>query len=275
MILKAQIEVGRFNADGKTKINIHFSKNRVRRNIPTKFYIEPVYFDNKTGTVRKHHPGAKLINLELKKIILGMETRLYSINYESWTTDQIYRFLQGEGGEDGRLLPFFDQVISLKAAGNARNGAIYQATRNKLAAWETNNNLRFDQVTPLYLKKWETAMKVEGLKTNAISIHLRTVRAVFNAAIDDNLIYLSLYPFRRFKIKNEKTTKKSLEIDQLKAIRDYQGTIPMVNYARDIFILGFYLIGINNGDLMNLKDIQGGRVYYKRAKIIKVLLRTK
>ena len=89
----------------------------------------------------------------------------------------------------------------------------------------------------------------------------------FNGAINDEVCDPSLYPFRKFKIKKEKTIHRNLSIEDIKKIRDTNLTgIPEL--SRDIFMLSFYLVGINLKDLMHLtsKDIEGNRIRYKRSK---------
>lgn len=103
------------------------------------------------------------------------------------------------------------------------------------------------------------------MKVNSIGIHLRNIRAVFNYAIDDDIT--KCYPFRKFKIKKEDTRKRCLSVDQLRTLIDYPCEEYQKRY-RDIFVLMFYLIGINAVDLFSAKqsDIVNGRLEYKRAK---------
>ena len=83
----------------------------------------------------------------------------------------------------------------------------------------------------------------------------RNLRAIFNRAIDEEIIPQGMYPFRRFKIKKESTPKRSLTVEELRMLRDY----PCEEWQekwRDMFMLIFYLIGINTVDLMALTEVQ-------------------
>ena len=92
---------------------------------------------------------------------------------------------------------------------------------------------------------------------------MRNIRAVVNAAIDDELT--TLYPFRKFKIKHEETAKRSLTVEELRTLRD-SPCEPHQEKYRDIFMLMVYLIGINSVDLFSLKEIRNGRIEYRRSK---------
>lgn len=88
---------------------------------------------------------------------------------------------------------------------------------------------------------------------------------MFNWAIDNELT--DKYPFRRFKIKQEKTAINNITVDQLRQLRDYPCE-PWQEIYRDLFMLSFYLCGINIGDMLLLtKDnVRNGRIVYKRQK---------
>lgn len=100
---------------------------------------------------------------------------------------------------------------------------------------------------------------------NYKSINLRNIRAVFNWALDNEMT--TNYPFRRYKIKSEKVAINNISLAQLRAIRDY----PLDDWRemyRDLFMLTFYLCGINPIDLLSLKpsNVHNGRIRYRRAK---------
>ena len=70
-----------------------------------------------------------------------------------------------------------------------------------------------------------------------------------------------------FKMKTEPTRKRSLSVKELRTLRDYPVEEWQEQY-RDIFILMFYLIGINAVDLLNAprRALRNGRLEYIRAK---------
>lgn len=163
-------------------------------------------------------------------------------------------------GKKGKpFINILDKFIQGKQ--NKRTKEIYEATRNKIIKYHPN--LSFYDIDINWLNKFDLYMSEQGISINARSIHFRNIRAVFNYAIDNDIIELNLYPFRRFKIKKQVTPKRSLTEQQLKLIRDYQGQYK--EYA-DYFMLTFYLIGINIIDILHIKEIKDGRIEYYRAK---------
>lgn len=100
---------------------------------------------------------------------------------------------------------------------------------------------------------------------NARNIHLRNIRAAFNAAIDDGVT--AAYPFRRFKIHPVATRKRNLKPAALRAL--FSADVPdwQQKYV-DVFKLSFLLIGINIVDLLSLPPDAdaSGRIEYNRRK---------
>ena len=97
-------------------------------------------------------------------------------------------------------------------------------------------------------------------------VGIRYIKSVFNDPIDEEIT--SEYPFRRFKIKTTPTKKRNISVDELRLLRDYPIKDEWQQKYRDIFMLCFYLRGINAADLFTLrhKDIRLGRLNYIRAK---------
>lgn len=68
------------------------------------------------------------------------------------------------------------------------------------------------------------------------------------------------------------TRKRALTIEQVRAIAELDYTMIMqpgtnrFNFARDMFLLSFCLIGMNGVDLYNCKEYKDGRITYQRVK---------
>lgn len=143
-----------------------------------------------------------------------------------------------------------------------RTKQIYMTTIEKVRSFDSSAT--FESITKNWMSMFEQHLLNQGLNINGISVHLRNIRAVFNYALDEEIT--KLYPFRKFKIKSEnKLSVDYLTFDQLREFMDY----PLPKHyakARDMFMLMFYLCGINLGDLAMIKEIHNGRINYKRQK---------
>lgn len=164
-------------------------------------------------------------------------------------------------GAKGEFVTWFEKFMDSKATPGTRS--VYKQTLDKLRKlYPDADYLKFSQLTVAWLEDFE-AKCAETSTKNARNIHLRNIRAVFNYALLHDLDIP--YPFRRFKIRPEKTRKRNLKAEELRQVFNY----PVEKYAeiyRDMFKLIFMLVGINCVDLYHLAEIRDGRVEYKRAK---------
>ena len=105
----------------------------------------------------------------------------------------------------------------------------------------------------------------KGRCNNGIINDIDKLKSVFNWARRKKLT--TNYPFERAVFKKDKTRKRNLTLEQLRAIRDI-GTDAHDAPYRDFFMLGFYLIGMNLSDILDLKksDYRDGRIVFNRNK---------
>ena len=166
------------------------------------------------------------------------------------------------------FLPHYRKFMESRDTAGTRE--MYNRTLKKILEYDTNaEKLTFDMIT----KDWRTGFDAHLATTTCANIrnmHFRNIRAAFNAAIDDDLTTCD--PFRKFKLpKLEETRKRALALPQIQQLRDYPCEAWQEEY-RDMFMLLFYLIGINLVDLLTAKpeDVVDGRLEYRRDKTHKL-----
>lgn len=117
--------------------------------------------------------------------------------------------------------------------------------------------------------------KVKGLTENGLHCHFRDLRILFNDICehyndeDAGEMVITHNPFKKFKVRKSKPRRKDkLTLAQFRAIRDLElkpGS--RIEQARDLFLLSFYLCGMNAVDLYKIVVQEGmERVAYNRSK---------
>ena len=259
----------RMKDDGKYPVKIYV-RNMREILIPTQFSASDNNFEN--GEFTKKEPNFRAKNASLQKllsatinemVVLESSGRINSMDDKLLKKHLQSVLFPGKANkvESRTFIDYLDEFISTKDREGTRT--CYNTTRNKILSFDPD--CTFEKMDKKWLDKFEKWMIDSGMKVNAYAIHLRNIRAVFNYAIDNE--YTSLYPFRKFKIKKEETRKRSLSTVQLRKLIRYKCE-PYQERYRDMFVLMFYLIGINAVDLFLAKpeDVVNGRLEYKRAK---------
>ena len=257
MKVSLNIQKNRKNSKGEFDIFIVVRHNGSRFMLKTDFST-PVVFSGREFPKSVSNHAAK--TSKLNKLLLSVEEFAY--NNDIMSMSELKTALSKKlYDRKSKTLLFTDYIdISAERQDNIHTRQIYYQTKNKVIGFDSEAT--FDTITPDWLNRFERHW-LQTMKVNGVAKLLRTIRAVFNDAIDDEVT--SKYPFRKFKITHEKTRKRSLTAEQLRLLRDYPVDEWQEEY-RDIFMLIFYLIGINISDLLELKSLTDGRCVYHRNK---------
>ena len=175
------------------------------------------------------------------------------------------------------VLDFFDNYINdLKYKGKIGNADNYRQSRQALARFVNERQIKFEDIDVGFLNSWEKFLS-KTCSGNGISNYMRTLRALFNRAISEDICSVELYPFKS-RLNNRgydisrletKTIKRALSNDDLQKLKAY---IPEENStlldAKNLFFFSFYTMGMNAIDICSLKwsNIQDGRIKYVRSK---------
>lgn len=259
------LDTRRAKKDGTFPVKLYVNHHK-RFNISTPFSSTEANWDVNQYT--KAEPNYKAKNISIRSMMNKAEEVIYSLEREGRlksTSDSTLRSLI-EAAISGKersttALSALDEFTTTKRRDST--AGLYKMTRAKIEGFA--GDCQLGDIDRRWLMAFDDHMEREGLSVNTRSIHMRNLRAVFNYAIDEGLT--SNYPFRKFSIKTEETRKRSLSADQLATFRDYPCEKGKEMY-RDIFMLMFYLIGINAIDLFLAPPdaIRDGRLEYKRAK---------
>ena len=172
------------------------------------------------------------------------------------------------GIQDISFFTLFDeQIEKLKKDGNLRTAETYAAALNKLRRFREEKDLKPSEITPELMESFQNWLKNHHLSMNTISFHMRKLRAVYNKAVEQGLT-ADLHPFRHVYTGIAKTSKRAINISDLKRIKKLNLDDPMLEYARDMFLFSFYTRGMAFVDMAYLRksDVDGGLLTYRRKK---------
>lgn len=272
--IKFSIDKRRANADGRYPIRLSIAKGHETVYIGTDINLNKSEWSQTKGACI-NHPNKILINRKLQKQKLeaeyvDLELQMSEI-YERLTAKDLKAKIVAYARNHMPILKgdfeeYFIATANKKSA-STRDMYLHTLSRIKKFCGSKLGQLCFSDITPSWLGEFEKFLAKTAPSANARSIHLRNIRSVINSAITDEIT--TNYPFRRFKIKQEKTRHRALSVERLRELFNYD----CEEYQRrhiDMFKLSFYLIGINMADMARLKEIEDGRIHYSRCKTHKL-----
>ena len=255
--------------EGTLKIMISHRSSSTTHSLGLK--IPGKCWDSRAQRVVKH-PQAASLNARLNAILNRWELALLQLR-ESGAgriptvkelKNRLLEIVEPESAASPKFLPFYLSFADSREAPRTRQ--VYRDTVRRMEAYDPDIGRRaFEDITVEWLKGFERFLSETSRSANARAVHFRNIRAAFNAAIDEEAT--AFYPFRKFRIKSQPTQKRSLTAEQLRTLMRYPCE-PYQEKYRDVFVLMFYLCGINAADLFTAKPdaVVNGRLEYVRAK---------
>lgn len=173
------------------------------------------------------------------------------------------------------LFNFMESVIiKLKQNCKTRTSETYFVTLNSFKKFRNGEDIMLDSLTSEVMEAYEAWHKQRGIAPNTISFYTRILRAVYNRAVEQDIIE-NRNPFRHVYTGVDKTVKRALPLATIKKIKALDLSLtPSLDFARDMFMLSFYLRGMSFIDMAFLKktDLRNGYVSYRRRKTSQQLI---
>ena len=153
--------------------------------------------------------------------------------------------------------------------GKERMAEIYASALNSFIRFrDESGDIALEHITPSLMMEYKADLERNGKCPNTLSFYMRNLRAIYNRASEEGLVD-NANPFRHIFTGVEKTVKRAVTADVVNKIRNLDLELyPPLEFARDLFMLCFYLRGMSFVDLAFLKkdDLQNNVLVYRRHK---------
>lgn len=248
---------------------------RKSRQIFTEYKIYPEEWDDNRSTVTalkksERKPYIRSIREFIRRDVERITNIIFKLNNKglAYTADDIVEEFNRYSYEYS-LFNFMESIIiRLKQNGKLRTSETYTVALNNIKRFRQNEDIMLDCINAEMMESYEAWQKQRGIAPNTISFYMRIIRAVYNRAVENGVIE-NRNPFRHVYTGVDKTVKRALPLSIIKKIKyiDLSG-MPMLDYARDMFMLSFMLRGMSFIDMTFLRktDRSNGYVSYRRRK---------
>lgn len=253
--------------NGKFPLKFKVARKDKAIYISTGYELNEEDWDAKNEKV-KNLPDKRLLNIKLGKRLSDINDKVIELQSEGklryYSNKKLCLYLSNEESKDEYKKHLFKTQMEdfLNKKDNEGTRSIYLSTENRMKEFCDYDTLRIEDIDIEWLDRFSDFLKKENTK-NTIAIRLRNIRTIVNLARKKGLI--KEYVFNVYPIKMEETKKRSLKVEELRKLYNAKLSSIRAKY-RDIFFLIFFLMGINIKDLSKLRNIENGRIIYRRAK---------
>ncbi len=248
---------------------------RKPRQLLTDYHIFPYEWNNSRSTV------ITMQNSERRSLIISIRERIrwdierltkiirqLDDNGVAYTADDVIDEFNRYAAQRSRFNYMESIIIKLKKNGKTRTSETYAVTLNSFKKFRQGEDILLGSINSEVMEAYEAWHKQRGIVPNTVSFYTRILRAVYNRAVEDEIIE-NRNPFRHVYTGVDKTVKRALPLTVIKKIKtmDLELT-PALDFARDMFMMSFMLRGMSFIDMAFLKksDLKNGYIVYRRKK---------
>lgn len=253
-------------ANGQHKIRIAVSHNWDTRYIPTSIVIDSLN-EFKNGKIVKRS-DKELLNAKLKRIYDTYYERCESIEYaDSLTCTQLVKIITSpiNGEQHRKFEDIVEEFLSqIDEDDREKTHKLYKLAAKHFIRF-TGPGALMEHITPIRINNYLTHLRKSKLSPTSIKIYITLLKVIINYAIKMRYVEYKVDPFVTASIPSAKKRDTHITVEQLKIIRDMVPNQYNVSVVRDIFMLTYYLAGMNLVDMLAY-DFRTNIIDYIRIK---------
>lgn len=249
------------NKQGTALVQVEASLNQRKIYFKTNIYLRPEHWDKRTAQVC-NHPQADDLNSMLFEFVLhlqGVELALWKRGVPA-TLSLLKDAMKKNRPVNVTFPVFAKEYVQHSDRRESTKENLYTTIT---VLQEFRPGLDFKDITYSFLKDFEVYLREKGNGINTVAKHLRQLRTLVNEAINQGYIHADAYPFRKFKIKQEKGRHEFLTPDELKKLENLEVNDRKLRHVLDAFLFCCY-VGLRYSDFCQLTPANFIRVNGKK-----------
>ena len=256
------------NKQGTALVQVEALLNQRKVYFRTNLYLKPEHWNSRNAQV-DNHPQAHDLNSMLFEFVLHLQ----AIELSLWkrgipVTLLLLKDAIKKDKPVNVTFPVFAKIYVQESDRKRSTKENLMTTITVLQ--EFRPGIDFKDITYTFLRDFEVHLKEKGNSVNTVAKHMRQLRTLVNEAINQGYIPSDAYPFRKYKIKQEKGRKEFLTPDELKRLENLD-VDKKLRHVLDAFLFCCYT-GLRYSDFCqltpeNIIRVNGKRwLYFKSVK---------
>lgn len=248
------------NKQGTALVQVEALLNQRKVYFRTNLYLKPEHWNSRNAQV-DNHPQAHDLNSMLFEFVLHLQ----AIELSLWkrgipVTLSLLKDAIKKDKPVNVTFPVFAKIYVQESDRKRSTKENLMTTITVLQ--EFRPGIDFKDITYTFLRDFEVHLKEKGNSVNTVAKHMRQLRTLVNEAINQGYIPSDAYPFRKYKIKQEKGRKEFLTPDELKRLENLD-VDKKLRHVLDAFLFCCYT-GLRFSDFCQLSPANFIKVNGKR-----------
>lgn len=264
-ILNAVIVPAKVLKGGRHKVRISVAHNGETRYIVTDITIDSLK-EFKNGTVVKR-PDAAMLNTKLRGLLQRYQGVIDELAYTNGLTctELVYQIKNAGNYKHRTLLSIYEEYMA--------NAHIKPGThKGYVNIWRTisghlSEKMLVENITHGTILGLDKYLRNKGLKLSTIRNYLVFLMVLLNYAKRCGYVQFRVDPFAGYELPKMEVRQSWITVEEVRKIRDIKSDKPNIRKCRDLFMLSYYLGGINMIDMLNINfNEQTDVIHYVRTK---------
>lgn len=264
-------------ANGENPLMIRVCKDGKKKYQSLGISVNPQYWDFEKNKPKRNCPNKEKIEELIHQKVKQFSKQI--LDYKSEDKEFTVTNLVEKVNCSRRKMTVKELLNSeydrLRNEGRLKYASTYKELKTSLLDFNKHLDTYFSIIDVNWLKQYETWLRTKGLNDNSIGVRFRTLRALYNKAINENIVKAEHYPFKSYKVSklHKETAKRSITKEDIHRILKYKSDNPYDKLSIDIFTFSYFMGGINFIDIAHLtwENIIDGRLMYHRHKTKKLI----
>ena len=261
----------KLHKDGKAFVLIECYLDRKRKYINVGIKIKPDEWNKKKGFINNKNKNYIKLNVLLQKKINELEE--FELEYlrknKIFRLDYFVYFEKNKNNDDN-----FINFCKIELEKQTHFAKITNKSHKNFIKYlsEFNNNIYADDIDYKFLADFDSFLFNKKLHTNTVGNHHKKLRKYLNIAVKYDLIKKN--PYKKFKIKKEKSERTFLTIQEINKIEkiEFPKKSNNLEIIRDIFLFSCFtglrysdMQGIQNKDIVIENDNMNIRINQRKT----------
>lgn len=263
-------------ANGENPLMIRVSKNRKTKYKSIGISILPQYWDFKQNKPKRNCPNKEMIQKIIHETLNEYNEKALALiaSKKEFTVNDVINV--NPITTKTTVEELFDfHIKQLVLEDRLKYASSFKELKKSLLDYNRRLNISFVDITMNWLKEYETWLRQKNYGENSIGIRFRTLRVLYNIAIEKGIVKSEHYPFKTYKVAklHVETIKRAISKHDIKKIIDYNTKDVYTQLSIDIFLFSYFCGGINFKDIAYLtkENVIDNKLVYFRKKTKKLI----
>ena len=162
-----------------------------------------------------------------------------------------------------------ERILHFKKLGKKKTASNYTCALRHFKQFREEEDIAVEDLSVGLMKDFQAHLINVGLGMNTISLYNRQLRAIYNYALDEEIVLIDRRPFRKSFTGQEKTRKRAVSHEKIRKLTHFSLVGKnKLEFARDLFLFSIYMQGMPFVDIAYLKkeQVKNDFISYKRKK---------